>query len=375
MCDSDKDRLSESGSEYIPSESESSESDVRKETTPLVEALGDAMDITDDESEKGRTPRTRKRKCYLSKKEYRRKKRNSGKAYRTLKGKKVSEKIFSNLNCHCRMKCFDKVDEEDRKKTFENFWNIGVFSCQNAFLCGLIKQEKPKVRRPRDNSRQAKIAINQYYIPIGGNSVKVCKKYFLDTFQISDGRMTRAMKKVQTGEQPGADKRGSGTPANKIPEDKINKIREHISNFPMYQSHYTRAHNPNRKYLSSNLNIRLMYNLYQEDCKNKAIIPVKEAIYRRTFNSDFNLHFHVPSKDTCVKCDQYKILKTAPAVDKNEKRKLEVEHELHLWKAEAARQSMKREKEKSDRDSLYYVFTFDLEKALPFPTLTCSVAY
>lgn len=75
-----------------------------------------------------------------------------------------------------------------------------------------------------------------------------------------------------------------------------------------------------------------------------------------------------------MKCDKYKI-QMSTLEDAIERKNLEVQHELHLRKAEAARTSMKLDKEKSQKDKLYYAFTFDLQKALPFPKLTTSVAY
>lgn len=48
---------------------------------------------------------------------------------------------------------------------------------------------------------------------------------------------------------------------------------------------------------------------------------------------------------------------------------------MHLRKAESAREAMKKDSEKSKSDGKYYAFTFDLEKALAFPKLTCQVAY
>lgn len=58
--------------------------------------------------------------------------------------------------------------------------------------------------------------------------------------------MTRALNKVNSGEPPGDDKRGKKVPASKTPDKKMELVREHISSFPSYQSHYMRTHNPNR---------------------------------------------------------------------------------------------------------------------------------
>lgn len=108
-------------------------------------------------------------------------------------------------------------------------------------------------------------------------------------------------------------------------------VRDHITSFPSYESHYTRQHNPNGKYLSEVLNIRLMYNLYKEHVQSQGHQPVEEHIYRRTF-SEFNLHFHAPHKDTCVKCDVFSN-KLKHTTNEKEKRQLKQDHELHFYEA------------------------------------------
>lgn len=321
--------------------------------------------------------RFRKRARGIGKRQERKERRNLGKSYKTAKGKTVVSKTFQNHNCNCNNKCLEKVSIDSRESAFNSFWKIGTFSAQNAFLCGLIKQQVPVRHRPRCNSRSQKSTTNIFnVILIDGKSVKVCKKYFLDTFQISDGRMTRALKVVKEGEAPGTDKRGKRVPTNKIPEEQMAAVRQHISSFPAYESHYTRVHNPHRKFLSENLNIRIMYNLYKSYCLGQNLNPVKEPIYRRTFNTEFNLHFHSPHKDTCTKCDIYKNkVDNIVDLDVEQKRALEMQHELHLRKAESARTNMLSDAERSKLDNSFYSFTFDLEKSLAFPKLTCQVAY
>ena len=50
---------------------------------------------------------------------------------------------------------------------------------------------------------------------------------------------------------------------------------------------------------------------------------VKEHIYRRIFNNDFNLEFHKPRKYTCLRCDkQEKIV--------NPSHECTLKHEQHL---------------------------------------------
>lgn len=100
--------------------------------------------------------RTRKRQKRESKRADRKKKRNSGLSYQTKKGKTVLQKTFTNNPCSCKKGCSTKIDAETRKHAFSVFWKLGSFKLQNAYLCGLVKQELPRFRRPRDGSRQEK---------------------------------------------------------------------------------------------------------------------------------------------------------------------------------------------------------------------------
>lgn len=70
-------------------------------------------------------------------------------------------------------------------------------------------------------------------------------------------------------------------------------------------------------------------------------MPVNEPIYRQTFNNNFNLHFHSPQSDICAKCDSLKLKILASQDNEQEKLQLTMPHELHLRKAETARNSLR----------------------------------
>lgn len=264
------------------------------------------------------------------------------------------------------------MPKDTRKLLFETFWGMGDFTQQNLFLCGMIRQTNPE-RRRSGSSVIRKTYSNRYSLSIDGESVTVCKNFFLHTFQVSNGRMLRALKKLRT-EGRVDDQRGRHVSWKRTHEADLQVVRQHIDSFPAHQSHYTRKHNPNRKYLPDNLNVRLMYKLYVERCKNENLPTVTESRYRDIFNTEFNLHFHSPLKDTCSSCDTFKA-KIGTMGTPEDRRIFEEEHNAHLQKAENARTFMKSDAEKSRHDKTTYSFTFDLEKALPFPVLTTSVAY
>ena len=227
--------------------------------------------------------KTRKRHKHSSRAQKRKQQRNAGLEYISSTGKKMPGKEFLQaFDCKCRKKCVKKVAEIERRTIFDLFWKMNSFSEQNVFLCGLIRQRLPAYRRPRNSTRRAKEVTNSFRFQVGAKSVTVCKSFFLKTLQISDGRMTRALRKIRDGQQPGSDGRGRHVPKNKTSEEAMKVVREHIESFPCYQSHYTRTENPNRKFLSPDMNVRKMYDLYKEMCsQNNINLVVSEVIYRR----------------------------------------------------------------------------------------------
>lgn len=144
--------------------------------------------------------------------------------------------------------------------------------------------------------------MREYYLPIGGKEEKVCKMFFKKLFSVSDGRITRLLKPKHVGGTPPQDRRGKHS-GNRTNNTRINKVKDFINKFPSYESHYSRMKNLNRKYLSKNLNLKIIYNLY----KNEVSEPVFYYVFKDVLNKQFNLHFHAPISDSCKKCDSFNI--------------------------------------------------------------------
>ena len=146
---------------------------------------------------------------------------------------------------------------------------------------------------------------------------------------------------------------GSST---KLSEEGKRHVQIHIRSFPEFESHYTRSHNPNRRYLHPDLTIREMFNLYELYCEENNIKAVNEWTYRKIFKKYFDVHFHQPRNDTCQKCDLLNI-KIKVSNDDEEKKNLTEEYDVHLRLAESARNSLKEDQEQVSRNSHYY-FSF-----------------
>lgn len=161
---------------------------------------------------------------------------------------------------------------------------------------------------------------------------------------------------------------------NAIANEAKQKVREHIQTFPRRQSHYSRSSNQKREYLDEGLSISRMYLLYQEkyepQVKESGAKPeVKEWLYRKIFNEEFNLSFGYPRSDTCETCD---ILNVAIRSSISEDERVEKQEELATHQGNASKgYQLERSDAESTKATRYHsLITFDLMQNLPVPTLT-----
>lgn len=198
-------------------------------------------------------------------------KRNSGKRYCIQTGNIVPEKIFENKDCRCRNAYAQNYDEEERKNNFEKFWGLGDFKKQNILLYEAVEHKIVKRRRPKNGKRSPKNWSFRYLLNSKNGKVPVCKKFFLDTFKVSEGRLNRVLNSANVGNDLRGTMAGS---SRKISEEEKMLVQNHIKSFPKFESHYTRSHNPNRKYLHPDLTLRKMFNLYELHCEENQIKPL-----------------------------------------------------------------------------------------------------
>ena len=104
---------------------------------------------------------------------------------------------------------------------------------------------------------------------------------------------------------------------------------------------------------------------------------VNEYVYRRTFNTKFNLGFGLPLTDTCATCDKVNLQLSSGT----ENQEAAEEPRLHQEKAEQGYQSTSRQGSKAGqakrvlgeaphrtKDALD-IISFDFQQNLPTPTL------
>ena len=299
----------------------------------------------------------------------RKRKRNAGQEYITRKGKSVSAKIFTDVDCKCKLLCRENISVGERRDIFDSFWKL-QWETQEQTIVSSIKEFQKKSTKNPINANQRRQNSRHYYL----NNTKVCKNMYLQTLAISNRRADYALrhKKIPNTILVEPDKRTEHTPHNKTPISTVTNIKEHINKFPKYRSHYTQKVSK-RYYLDPRLSVSTMYTMYKQECLESGTPYASEWVYREIFNTQFNLSFKTPQKDTCKTCDILKIQLEANVENEEETVSLQDQLNEHRQRAERIRNNLKESIKMSNKQTK--VITFDLQKTLQLPFLRTNEAY
>lgn len=307
-------------------------------------------------------------------------KRNLGYSYTSSRGKNIQPRTLG-AQCSCKMNCRAKLQGRE-ELIFHSFWELASYEKQNTYLFSSItsipKKRSYKKKTKRQNSSRKLTFF--YKVKINGVDVQVCKNEFLAVhgLQNSQKRVRNITAQISEGRSTAKpDTRGKHrNRPNKISEERIQSVFEHIESIPKYVSHYSREKNPDRVYLDHDINISILYkDFYMTWCQEKNIEPVKEDRYRRIFCSKFNIGFKLPKVDTCATCDELNNLIEANKEIKAIYQDLKIKLELHQRRAAAMQNDLKRETEDAKRNHKKIVISFDLQQTLPTPLLTVGQAF
>lgn len=308
--------------------------------------------------------------------------RNLGHGYLTSLKEKSCQPRTLGPPCSCKKECRTLMQGQE-KTIFHSFWNLNGFEKQNAYLFGIIKSVGKKRVYPKKTKRQQSSRSNtfKYYVKVNGKDQEVCKQEFLSIhgLQNSKRRVYNICRQISQGlSTPKSDGRGRHkNRKNRLPEEMIQSVHQHIQAIPKYISHYSRKKNPERVYIDNDISISTLYrNYYIPWCKERNINPVKEDKYRRIFCSEYNIGFKLPRSDTCATCDEYYILIDSNKNDELKCKDIKFKLELHHRRAEAMQTDLKTAIQLSTEISEGVdVISFDLQQALPIPQLTVGKAF
>ncbi|KAK9685249.1 hypothetical protein QE152_g38187 [Popillia japonica] len=260
--------------------------------------------------------------------------KKSGNPYLTSQSKKYvpGKAAPGEAKCNCRFAC-TSVTVGARQKMFGDFCKMKHYNEQQSFLRGCIKTA----------------LINR-----------------------------RRHGMTLLGDLPVSDKRGGKRPQRN--QAWKEKIVEFIASIPCRESHYgreKREKHPNKRYLSSDLNVTKLYTAFLE--KHELAVldkpPVSRQWFNEIFKKEFCLVFAPPRVDTCSTCDGYNI-SISTSKNPNDRRMEELKRDIHHRKAKATQTLMaKTVKDSQEPNSDTCVISYDLQQQSYIPTLTHTQMY
>ncbi|CAK1578702.1 unnamed protein product [Parnassius mnemosyne] len=155
--------------------------------------------------------------------------RIAGLEYINANGKVVPPKQ-PGPDCNCRRKCFQRVPEDVRLKTFQGFYSMKTHDEQNAYLFGLMRQVDVKRKRVKTSSRRT--CTFEYFVRVKGRETQVCQTAFKNIHAITERKVRVLCKKMDDGIMFPSDNRGKNSHRRsgevRLPNGVIDQIKSHI---------------------------------------------------------------------------------------------------------------------------------------------------
>lgn len=296
-------------------------------------------------------------------------------------------------DCKClKLECFKNISASERSDIISKFNQIESHEKQSMHLCGLIQCSPVTRHRPRKPESEADFHTYSYSykVRVIRNEqvceIPVCYKSFLSLHGITAKRLQNLQQSLKTTGLPPLDMRGKhSSRPNKLPDDVVNSVIEHIQSFKSRKSHYGLAKSQKR-YLPEELNVSKMFCLYKKAFPDNKISLEK---YREIFNIKFNLTFGYPRCDTCSTCDEFTVQiesvhskLSLPTTTRNEVLKLNYElknllqkKELHLKRADSFYKLKKNARLAAQKDKTKEAIAMDFQKNLPLPNISTNDVY
>lgn len=278
-------------------------------------------------------------------------KENDGWNYNIEKrAKKLKPRCSCKLsrNENSKLKCFS-ITENARQEIFENFWRM-TWGEKKTYVNTLVVV-KPTKRRRGEQEISRRQTSTEFYLKVGYNQTRVCKKMFLSTLCVGE----IAVKKWAKGKVIG-NEQTQKPPASGLG---IKKIIEFFDRLPKLESDYCRA-NTSKVYLETVwFSKSQLYRAYCKDfCGENNIQPMSRATFSTIFDQQ-NLSLYQPKKDRCDLCVAFETKNIS-----------QEEYDFHLILKNEARQEKANDKN-SDNES----FAMDLQSVLLCPKSNVSSLY
>lgn len=294
-------------------------------------------------------------------------KRLRGEAYISIRTGVTVPAKSNNINCvcSCKHKCTERLSLDEKEHCLKTLLDGRSKNEQDTYLMGLIDRISPLRRRSKSEAPLKRDSIFVYHVMKGNERMTVCKNAFSILYCIKNKAIFRLTSLITAGQTP-VDNRGKhGHRGNAIPDNICAFIDEHIKEFPVKETHYS---NKNIQYLSAELNIKTMYELF---CKKHPNLSnkIKYDFYRKYFHENYDYRFGRPQIDVCSTCEELTVKIKSPHLTENVKRAAVAEKIIHVRRAKKFYNKQKEIKTLCYNNPEVGALVFDFMQNLPLPKI------
>lgn len=208
------------------------------------------------------------------------------------------------LKC-CKRECCKDISSNDQDALFDLFYESASKEQQYVLLSGLLQAQTPTTHVV--GATRKREALWKYCVKVHGIAKNVCRKFFLDMYQISEKRLRVIQQKVLDGDTF-KEKRGShGNRPHKIAENVWDIVKIHLQTIPSRESHYSRDKSKKRYFENPNLSPKKLYDLFKGFYRERTGENLKNlhyTTYHKFFLHKMNYGFTIPRTDVCDFCSQ-----------------------------------------------------------------------
>lgn len=323
--------------------------------------------------------RKRQRRVHLWKKNAAKEKVERGEMRKTKTKVIPAKKFKAQTLCACKTPCSEKIDLVRQEELYNAYYGRANHAQKVLIIrsCATIQPTKPKKQAmflplPKPK-RKREITIQHHLTDDSGQQHQVCRSFILNLYQIPPATFRRYVKSV-TDNPSAMERRGIAPCKKKTSDDDLNFIRTFINLVPQYESHYGRS-SSQKKYLKPGLTIRKLYEEYVQLCAKENRQSVKDPIFRRIFDTEFNLSFKRAHTDTCKTCDSLDASLRDPKLTAERKDAIITVKVNHHLEAGKIHKEFEADVNKARTTENSIILTFDLQKALATPYITTSIVF
>lgn len=201
-----------------------------------------------------------------------------------------------------KLKC-DTLNPQDIRKFHEAFYAKPNKTFQDNFMLKYMKVHVPKHRKRIVGNRAESKSYTKFYVRTYVKPyklIRVCQQAFSKILNVGIHRLRNISKKFLLSGNIPEENRGGDRISGKNYQKKQN-VMKFIESFKCIEGHYCRSATSERKYVSSDLSIRKMWKMYQNQQGDESL-KVRHCYFRNIFNTNYNIGFKTPRVDVCSKC-------------------------------------------------------------------------